>query len=168
MFVDKSVLKENPSFRMTGAEFKNIIDSMTVSQENEDQIPVRVALTVRTSSTNLVARQHNSVVCTSPLDYHGLQGYFNVTSQVKTIINTMFPMVSFEEIKSTVLMPIGMFMYQDMLHVYLHLILQDDQMEKFTALNMDYPTIKDLYFDFNLDSPSLMVLPTLKIVNNKK
>ena len=158
-------LKENPSFRMTGEEFNKFMNSLTEEKVDDSQKEVKLALVIRTANSNLVAYSNNSVVCTSPVDSHNLQGYFSVTATVRDVIEKLFPNVTFEDIKSTVLMPMGIYKQHGKLYVYMNLIIQDNQVEKFTSQDMTYRSISDLGSDFDLDSASQMVLSTLVITN---
>lgn len=159
-------LKQNPSFKMTGAEFNEIINTVKDNEQTGWCKPIKLSLSIRTTQTNLVAKSNNSIVITSDLvTGEEINGYFRLTYTVKKVLKHFFPSVVFEDIKNTVLLPIGVYEQNGEMFVYMHLILQDDQIEQFTNPYIEYTHIKDLYFDFKLDSASLMVLQTLNIVN---
>lgn len=159
-------LKQNPSFKMTGEEFNTIINTVRDKEELGWDKPIKLALSIRTTNTNLVAKSNKSVVVTSDLvTGEHFKGYFRLTFTVKEVLNYLFPNVAFEDIKNTVLLPLGVYEQNGELFIYMHLILQDDQIEQFTNPEIEYTHIKDLYFDFKLDSASLIVLPTLNLVN---
>ena len=48
-------LENNPSFKMTGKEFNTLVNSLT-KEPTENSKPVMVGLTIRTATSNLVAK----------------------------------------------------------------------------------------------------------------
>ena len=156
-------LTKNPNFKMTGEEFNVIVNTMK-EECVEGARPIKLALAIRTTHTNLVALSNKSIVCTSPIFSEGTMGYFNVTTTVKRVVEHLFPHITFEDIKNTVLLPIGVYEQNGQLFVYMNLIIQDDQVNTFSGDDFKYVPIQDLHSNFDLDINSLMVLPTLNLV----
>ena len=54
-------LENNPSFKMTKDTFNSLVNSLMTEREDES-LPVKVGVTIRTTHTNLVACKEESVV----------------------------------------------------------------------------------------------------------
>lgn len=154
MYTNKT-LSTNPHFKMKGTEFNEIVNSLKATKEDADK-PVKIALTIRTATTNLVAENLSSIVMTidpKPLD---VNNYFSMLASIKDELSETFGSFDLDLIKQTVLMPIGVFEYKGQVYIYFNLIIQDNLIEKFNGV--EFLKIEKLEV---LDSLSKMVLPSL-------
>ena len=156
-------LENNPSFKMTGKEFNTLVNSL-VKEPEENSKPVKVGLTIRTATNNLVAKQEDKIVFPIDLDPNLGEGYFNVLTNIQKMLIDTFGEIDFNTISKTVLMPIGAFEDQGDIVIYLNLIIQDEHLDTFnTNASINFLPIEENSLN-NLDNKSIMVLPTLTIV----
>ena len=156
-------LENNPSFKMTGKEFNTLVNSL-VKEPEENSKPVKVGLTIRTATSNLVAKHEDKILLPVDLDPNLGEGYFNVLSNIQKMLIDTFGNIDFNVISKTVLMPVGAFEDQEEIIIYCVLILQDEHLEIFnTNTSINFLPIEENSLN-NLDSKSIMVLPTLTIV----
>ena len=156
-------LENNPSFKMTGKEFNTLVNSLT-KEPTENSKPVMVGLTIRTTTSNLVAKHGDEILLPIELDPNLGEGYFNVLSNIQKMLIDTFGEIDFNTISKTVLMPIGAFEDQGDIVIYLNLIIQDEHLDTFnTNASINFLPIEENSLN-NLDNKSIMVLPTLTIV----
>lgn len=155
-------LENNPSFKMTKDTFNSLINSLTTEQE-ADSLPVKVGVTIRTTHTNLVACREESVVFLNEIRPEH-KGYFSVLSSVVDMLNHTFKNLPPTTMAETVLMPVGAFIDNQELVIYLHLIIKDEHLEVFNSnASVTFLSIGENDLN-NLKTQSIMVLPTLSIV----
>lgn len=156
-------LENNPSFKMTGKDFNILVNSL-VKEPKENSKPVKVGLTIRTATNNLVAKQEDKIVFLIDLDPNLGEGYFNVLTHIQKMLIDTFGNIDFNVISKTVLMPVGAFEDQGEIVIYCVLIVQDEQLDPFnTNASINFLPIDENSLN-NLDNKSIMVLPTLTIV----
>ena len=156
-------LENNPSFKMTGKEFNTLVNSLT-KEPTENSKPVMVGLTIRTATSNLVAKHDDEIVLPIELDPNLGEGYFNVLTNIQKMLIDTFGIINMDVISKTVLMPVGAFEDQGHMIIYCVLIIQDEHWEVFnTNTSINFLPIEENSLN-NLDSKSIMVLPTLTIV----
>lgn len=157
-------LPNNPSFRMTGVEFNTLVNSLTKEPHGEAN-PVQVGLAIRTKTSNLIAKQEDTVLFCKDLSSELGEGYFNIISNIQKMLIETFGDINFNVIKETVLMPIGAFEDQGNIIIYCNLIIEDHQVEVFST----NPSIKFFPIEENslnnLNNRSIIILPTLTVVN---
>ena len=157
-------LPNNPSFRMTGVEFNTLINSITREPHGEAK-PVQVGLAIRTKTSNLIAKQEDTVLFCKDLSSELGEGYFNIISNIQKMLIDTFGDIDFNVIKETVLMPVGAFEDQGNIIIYCNLIIEDHQVEVFsTNPSIVFLPIEEISLK-NLDNRSIMILPTLTIVS---
>lgn len=155
-------LANNPSFKMKGKEF-NILTNSLITEPTENSKPVNIGLTIRTTNSNLIAKQENKILFTSELSSELGEGYFNVLSNIQTMLIDMFGNIDFNVISKTVLMPVGAFEDQGEIFIYCMLIIQDDQVEAFnTNGSINFLPIEENTLN-NLDNKSIIVLQTITV-----
>lgn len=155
-------LANNPSFKMEGKEF-NILTNSLITEPTENSKPVNIGLTIRTTNSNLIAKQENKILFTSELSSELGEGYFNVLSNIQTMLIDMFGNIDFNVISKTVLMPVGAFEDQGEIFIYCMLIIQDDQVEAFnTNGSINFLPIEENTLN-NLDNKSIIVLQTITV-----
>lgn len=156
-------LENNPSFKMTGTEFNALVNSLT-KEPTENSKPVMVGLTIRTATSNLVAKHDDEILLPIELDPNLGEGYFNVLTNIQKMLIDTFGNINIDVISKTVLMPVGAFEDQGCIVVYCVLIIQDEHWEIFnTNTSINFLPIEENSLN-NLDNKSIMVLPTLTIV----
>ena len=156
-------LENNPSFKMTGKEFNTLVNSLT-KEPTENSKPVRVGLTIRTATSNLVAKHEDGILLPIELDPNLGEGYFNVLTNIQKMLIDTFGIINMGVISKTVLMPVGAFEDQEEMIIYCVLILQDEHLDTFsTNASINFLPIEENSLN-NLDNKSIMVLPTLTIV----
>lgn len=156
-------LENNPSFKMTRKEFNTLVNSLT-KEPTENSKPVRVGLTIRTASSNLVAKHDDEIVLPIELDPNLGEGYFNVLTNIQKMLIDTFGIINMGVISKTVLMPVGAFEDREEMIIYCVLILQDEHLDTFsTNASINFLPIEENSLN-NLDNKSIMVLPTLTIV----
>ena len=156
-------LENNPSFKMTGKEFNTLVNSLT-KEPTENSKPVMVGLTIRTATSNLVAKHEDEILLPIELDPNLGEGYFNVLSNIQKMLIDTFGIINMGVISKTVLMPVGAFEDQEEMIIYCVLILQDEHFDTFsTNASINFLPIQENSLN-NLDNKSIMVLPTLTIV----
>lgn len=156
-------LENNPSFKMTGKEFNTLVNSLT-KEPTENSKPVMVGLTIRTATSNLVAKHEDEILLPIELDPNLGEGYFNVLTNIQKMLIDTFGNINIDVISKTVLMPVGAFEDQGHMVIYCVLIIQDEHWEVFnTNTSINFLPIEENSLN-NLDSKSIMVLPTLTIV----
>lgn len=156
-------LENNPSFKMTGKEFNTLVNSLT-KEPTENSKPVRVGLTIRTATSNLVAKHEDEILLPIELDPNLGEGYFNVLTNIQKMLIDTFGIINMDVISKTVLMPVGAFEDQGHMVIYCVLIIQDEHWEIFnTNTSINFLPIEENSLN-NLDTKSIMVLPTLTIV----
>lgn len=156
-------LENNPSFKMTGKEFNTLVNSL-VKEPEENSKPVKVGLTIRTATSNLVAKHEDEILLPIELDPNLGEGYFNVLTNIQKMLIDTFGNINIDVISKTVLMPVGAFEDQGNMVIYCVLIIQDEHWEVFnTNTSINFLPIEENSLN-NLDSKSIMVLPTLTIV----
>ena len=156
-------LENNPSFKMTGKDFNILVNSLTKEPE-ENSKPVMVGLTIRTATSNLVAKQEDEILLPIDLDPNLGEGYFNVLTNIQKMLIDTFGNIDFNVISKTVLMPVGAFEDQGYMIIYCVLIIQDEHLDQFsTNASINFLPIEENSLN-NLDNKSIMVLPTLTIV----
>lgn len=155
-------LANNPSFKMEGKEFNTLTNSL-ITEPTENSKPVNIGLTIRTTNSNLVAKQEDKILFTSKLSSELGEGYFNVLSNIQTMLIDMFGNIDFNVISKTVLMPVGAFEDQGEIFIYCMLIIQDDQVEAFnTNGSINFLPIEENTLN-NLDNKSIIVLQTITV-----
>lgn len=155
-------LANNPSFKMEGKEFNTLTNSL-ITEPTENSKPVNIGLTIRTTNSNLVAKQEDKILFTSELSSELGEGYFNVLSNIQTMLIDMFGDIDFNVISKTVLMPVGAFEDQGEIFIYCMLIIQDDQVEAFnTNGSINFLPIEENTLN-NLDNKSIIVLQTITV-----
>lgn len=155
-------LANNPSFKMEGKEFNTLTNSL-ITEPTENSKPVNIGLTIRTTNSNLVAKQEDKILFTSELSSELGEGYFNVLSNIQTMLIDMFGNIDFNVISKTVLMPVGAFEDQGEIFIYCMLIIQDDQVEAFnTNGSINFLPIEENTLN-NLDNKSIIVLQTITV-----
>lgn len=155
-------LANNPSFKMEGKEFNTLTNSL-ITEPTENSKPVNIGLTIRTTNSNLVAKQEDKILFTSELSSELGEGYFNVLSNIQTMLIDMFGNIDFNVISKTVLMPVGAFEDQEEIFIYCMLIIQDDQVEAFnTNGSINFLPIEENTLN-NLDNKSIIVLQTITV-----
>lgn len=156
-------LENNPSFKMTGKDFNILVNSL-VKEPEENSKPVKVGLTIRTATSNLVAKQDDEILLPIELDPNLGDGYFNVLTNIQKMLIDTFGNIDFNVISKTVLMPVGAFEDQGYMIIYCVLIIQDEHLDQFsTNASINFLPIEENSLN-NLDNKSIMVLPTLTIV----
>ena len=156
-------LENNPSFKMTGKDFNILVNSLTKEPE-ENSKPVKVGLTIRTATNNLVAKQEDEILLPIELDPNLGEGYFNVLTNIQKMLIDTFGNINIDVISKTVLMPVGAFEDQGYMIIYCVLIIQDEHLDQFsTNASINFLPIEENSLN-NLDNKSIMVLPTLTIV----
>ena len=156
-------LENNPSFKMTGKEFNTLLNSL-VKEPTENSKPVKVGLTIRTATSNLVAKHEDKILLPVDLDPNLGEGYFNVLTNIQKMLIDTFGIINMNVISKTVLMPVGAFEDQGEIIIYCVLILQDEHLDTFsTNASINFLPIEENSLN-NLDNKSIMVLPTLTIV----
>lgn len=156
-------LENNPSFKMTGKEFNTLVNSLT-KEPTENSKPVMVGLTIRTATSNLVAKHEDEILLPIELDPNLGEGYFNVLTNIQKMLIDTFGIINMNVISKTVLMPVGAFEDQGHMVIYCVLIIQDEHWEIFnTNTSINFLPIEENSLN-NLDNKSIMVLPTLTIV----
>lgn len=156
-------LENNPSFKMTGKDFNILVNSL-VKEPEENSKPVKVGLTIRTATSNLVAKHEDKILLPVDLDPNLGKGYFNVLTSIQKMLIDTFGDIDFNTISKTVLMPIGAFEDQGDIVIYLNLIIQDEHLDTFnTNASINFLPIQKNSLN-NLDNKSIIVLPTLTIV----
>ena len=156
-------LENNPSFKMTGKEFNTLVNSLT-KEPTENSKPVMVGLTIRTATSNLVAKHEDEILLPIELDPNLGEGYFNVLTNIQKMLIDTFGIINMDVISKTVLMPVGAFEDQGHMVIYCVLIIQDEHWEIFnTNTSINFLPIEENSLN-NLDNKSIMVLPTLTIV----
>lgn len=156
-------LENNPSFKMTGKDFNILVNSLTKEPE-ENSKPVMVGLTIRTATSNLVAKQEDEILLPIELDPNLGEGYFNVLTNIQKMLIDTFGNINIDVISKTVLMPVGAFEDQGYMIIYCVLIIQDEHLDQFsTNASINFLPIEENSLN-NLDNKSIMVLPTLTIV----
>ena len=156
-------LENNPSFKMTGKEFNTLVNSLT-KEPTENSKPVMVGLTIRTATSNLVAKHGDEILLPIELDPNLGEGYFNVLTNIQKMLIDTFGIINMGVISKTVLMPVGAFEDQEEMIIYCVLILQDEHLDTFsTNASINFLPIEENSLN-NLDNKSIMVLPTLTIV----
>lgn len=156
-------LEDNPSFKMTGKEFNTLVNSLTKGP-TENSKPVKVGLTIRTATSNLVAKREDEILLPIELEPHLGEGYFNIITNIQKMLIDTFGNIDIDVISKTVLMPVGAFEDQECLIIYCVLIIQDEHLEVFnTNTSINFLHIEENSLN-NLDNKSIMVLPTLTIV----
>lgn len=159
-------LKENPSFKMTGLEFNTLVNSIT-REPHEEVKPVQFGLAIRTKTSNVIAKQGDTVLFCKDLSSELGEGYFNIISNIQKMLIDTFGDIDFNVIKETVLMPVGAFEYQGNIIIYFNLIIEDHQVEVFsTNPSINFLPIEGISLN-NLDNRSIMILPTLTIVSKQ-
>ncbi len=157
-------LENNPSFKMTRHDFNALVNSIT-EEPTEDSKPIKVGLTIRTATSNLVAKQEDKIVFPIELQPNLHEGYFNVLTNIQKMLIDTFGTIAFNLISKTVLMPVGAFEDQGEIIIYCVLILQDEHLDPFsTNASIKFLPIEKNSLN-NLDNKSIMVLPTLTIVS---
>ena len=156
-------LENNPSFKMTGKDFNILVNSL-VKEPEENSKPVKVGLTIRTATSNLVAKQEDEILLPIELDPNLGEGYFNVLTNIQKMLIDTFGNINIDVISKTVLMPVGAFEDQGYMIIYCVLIIQDEHLDQFsTNASINFLPIEENSLN-NLDNKSIMVLPTLTIV----
>lgn len=157
-------LENNPSFKMTGKDFNILVNSLN-NEEESNAKPVKVGLVIRTTTSNLVAKKEDSLLLLTDLSPELGQGYFNVLTNIQKMLIDTFGNIDFDTISKTVLMPIGAFEDQGEIVIYLNLIIEDEHLDTFsTNASINFLPIQENSLN-NLDNRSIMILPTLTIVN---
>lgn len=160
------VLSKNPSFKMTKEDFNQLVNSLTETPE-EGSRPVKVGLTIRTATNNLVATKtlkEHEVVFIHDLDPTLGKGYFNIINNLQKFLTETFGELTLDIIKKTVLMPVGAFEDEGDLIIYCVLVIQDEQLETFsTNDSIKFIPIEENSLK-NLDNRSIIILPTLTVV----
>lgn len=155
-------LATNPSFKMEGKEF-NILTNSLITEPTENSKPIKIGLTIRTTNSNLVAKQEDKILFTSELSPELGEGYFNVLSNIQTMLIDMFGNIDFNVISKTVLMPVGAFEDQGEIFIYCMLVIQDDQVEAFNTNGLiNFLPIEENTLN-NLDNKSIIVLQTITV-----
>lgn len=161
----KYKLETNPHFKMTGTEFNMLVNSL-VKTPTPDTKPVKVGLTIRTATSNLVAKEGDRIVHMKDLEPELGEGYFNVITNIQKMLVNTYGEIDFDVIKNTVLMPVGAFEDQGEIVIYCVLIIQDEHLETFSTNELiNFLPIEENSLN-NLDNKSIMILPTLTIVSN--
>lgn len=157
-------LQENPSFRMIGAEFNKLLNTMTPDKGKDTDKPVKLGITIRTKTTNLVAKKDTSLLLeTETLPKFG-GGFFNIVSTAQNLLINTFGNIDFDVISKTVFLPVGAFEHEGNIFVYCHLIVEDEHTEAFsTNDSINFLPIEENTLN-NLDNKSIMVISTLSIV----
>lgn len=157
-------LKTSPSFKMQGTEFNTLVNSMTKDKITHNHKPVKLGVTIRTKTTNLVAKQDNSILLECETESRFGEGFFNIISNAQRLIINTFGEIDFGVISNTVFLPIGAFENEEEITVYCHLIIDDEHVEVFSIKDsINFVPIGDNSLN-NLNNKSIIVLQTLSIV----
>ena len=96
-------LENNPSFKMTRKEFNTLVNSLT-KEPTENSKPVRVGLTIRTATSNLVAKHYDEIVLPIELDPNLGEGYFNVLTNIQKMLIDTFGIINMDVSRSVVIL----------------------------------------------------------------
>lgn len=158
MYINKTEIEKSPMFRMEGGKFSLLVSKIKPEKESEDDIEAVVSFIVRTDRTNEVMKHEDSVVFTNEI-YRGMNNkYMSLMASSKVLLYDLATdeFVT-EDVKKTVLMPVGVFIHEDKLHFYFNLIIKDEIKHIF---KYDFDNIEDLPLN-KLDDKSIIILPTL-------
>lgn len=170
MYINAKLIENNPSFRMEGSKYNELLNSLKTSPE-EGYIPVDVGFTIRTVSNNKVVKIMDSIVFHEEITDENPNGYFSAIYAIQSLLRKL--MTGQKECLSlvqehTVLMPIGVYVSREKeATLYFQLII-DEVFEEKLKLNKHtcYVEISEDNLN-NLTEDSIMILPTLARTNTK-
>lgn len=163
-------LEVSPYFQMKGSDFNKLLNS--VKRELEEGVDVKVALTVRTSQSNLVLTREtsiltkeNSVVFKMPvLPYKETEGAFSVLLSLQALVDQQLHLTGNDIVNNTVLIPIGAYEENNCIIIYYHLIIKDELIDSLSSNDsFNFQNIKEVKLN-NTNPESIIVLSTLKEV----
>lgn len=162
-------ITQETNFRMEKGEFNSLINNLTTTKQNEDDMKVNIGVVVRTAKTNeILINKEKQVILVSPIITSNHVGYFALIETVKdTLSNTFedFKNITMDKLKLTVLMPIGTYVKEGELVVYFNLIIDDEVKSVFVNNNYSYNFEKmDETLLSSLKGCDIIVKDTLKIV----
>lgn len=162
MYINKDLIKSDVMFKMPSGKFNELCNNLKVEYEKGD-VKVNVSILIRTDSTNEVLVQDNSILFSRKVD-NDLKGYFSLARACGDIVSATTNTPIGDIIKKTVLMPCGVFMYENELHFYFNLIIKPDIKSSFILSFENIENIKLI----DLPKKDIIILPTMVITSNKE
>lgn len=164
----RKITKET-NFRMAKEEFNSLINNFTTTKQNDDDMKVNIGVIVRTANTNeILVNKEKQVVLVSPIIMETHVGYFALIETVKNVLSEKFEdfkNITLDQLKKTVLMPVGTYIKDGELVVYFNLIIDDVVKSLFANNNYSYNFEKlDETLLSNLNGCDIIIKDTLTII----
>lgn len=166
MYIRRELITEDVMFRLDGGKYNTLVNAITHDKTNEDDYEINIAMVIRTDNTNeiLINKNGSSIVFTNKVGFNDMIGYFSLaTSCQELLLREIAPKFrdNIEDIKKTVLMPVGVFLHDNKVYFYFNLIIKPEIKDHF---NYDFINI-DMDALNCLDEKTIIVLPTISIVS---
>ena len=159
MYTNKHI--DSPQFGIRMEDYNSLVNSIDI----EGDYVARIGLAIRTTNTNKIIKNGDSVLFDIEINPFQNKGYFSLIHSIRHFLMTTF---GEDEIPSlipqTVLMPVGAFMYNNEMIFYFNLIVEDEIEENFVVEGLKSTSLLELG---NLDDKSKVVLSTLPITKTK-
>lgn len=167
MYCRKETKETN--FKMIKGEFNSLINSITTTKQNEDDMKVNVGVVVRTANTNeILINKEKQVVFVSPILMETHVGYFALIETIKILLSEKFEgfkNITMEQLKKTMLLPIGTYLKDGEVVVYFNLIIDDGVKSVFANNDYSYNFEKlDDNLLSNLNGCDIIIKDTLTII----